>query len=109
MLCQCGGFEVKKGDSCNFSRDFSIAMTFSVSDVDTPQGLLYKGTGSDNTPPHLAMSYRVGVSGGHVTLQFFDAGDQESPLFVGPAIAAGQFFQLIIVKKATTPVGAADT
>lgn len=109
MLCQGGGFEVKKGDSFNFSRDFSIAITFSTSDVSTTQGLLYKGTGSDNTPPHLAMSYRVGVSGGNVTLQFFDAGDQESPLFVGPAITPNQFFQLVIVKKATTPVGAGDT
>ena len=58
MLCQGGGFEVKKGSSYNFNRDFSIAMTFSVSDVNTEQGLLYKGTGSDATTPQLSMSYR---------------------------------------------------
>jgi hypothetical protein len=109
MLCQGGGFEVKKGDTFNFNRDFSVAMTFSVSDVNTRQGLVYKGTGSDNTTPELAMSYRVGVSNGHVTLQFFDADDQESPEFVGPAIQPNQFFQVIIVKKATTPVGQSDT
>ncbi len=104
MLCQGAGFEVKKGDNFNFNRDFSIAMTFSVSDNNTEQGLLYKGTGSDTTSPQLTMSYRVGVKNGHVTLQFTDAGDQPSPLFQGPAISAGKFFQLIIVKQATTPV-----
>jgi hypothetical protein len=109
MLCQGGGFEVKKGDNFNLSRDFSIAMTFSVSDTTTEQGLLYKGTGSDNTAPELAMSYRVGVSGGNVTLQFFDAGDNESPLFIGPPITANQFYQLIVVKKATTPLAGADS
>ena len=51
MLCQGGGFEVKKGDNYNFSRDFSIAMTFSVVRRQHEQGLLYKGTGSDNTTP----------------------------------------------------------
>ena len=109
MLCQGGGFEVKKGDNFNFSRDFSVAMTFSVSDITTEQGLLYKGTGSDNTAPELAMSYRVGVSGGHVTLQFFDAGDKESPLFIGPPITANQFYQLIVVKKADHTLAGADS
>jgi hypothetical protein len=108
MLCQGGGFEVKKGDNFNFNRDFSVAMTFSVTDVNTSQGLVYKGTGSDNTTPELAMSYRIGVSNGSVTLQFFDADDQESPLFIGPAIQPNQFFQLIVVKKASTPVGQSD-
>jgi len=109
MLCQGGGFEVKKGDNFNVSRDFSVAMTFSVSDVATEQGLLYKGTGSDNTASDLAMSYRVGLSGGHVTLQFFDAGDNESPLFIGPPITANQFYQMIVVKKTTTPLAGADS
>ena len=68
MLCQGAGFEVKDGTNFNFSRDFSIAMTFSASDVDDEQGLLYKGTGSDNTSPELDMSYRVAVSNGAVTL-----------------------------------------
>jgi len=109
MLCQGGGFEVKKGDNFNFNRDFSIAMTFSVSDVNTEQGLLYKGTGSDTTTPQLSMSYRVGVSGGNVTLQLTDADDTVSPLFIGPPITPGQFFQLVIVKHTTTPAGRDDS
>ena len=103
MLCQGAGFEVKKGSSFNFNRDFSIAMTLSVSDIDTEQGLLYKGTGSDTTSPQLSMSYRVGVKSGHVTLQFTDAGGNITSLLQGPAITADQFFQLIIVKQAITP------
>jgi len=109
MLCTGGGFEVKKGSNFNFNRDFSIAMTFSVSDVNAEQGLLYKGTGSDTTSPQLRMSYRVGVSGGHVTLQFTDAEGTVSPLFAGPAITPNRFFQLVIVKHTTTPAGRDDS
>jgi hypothetical protein len=103
MLCQGGGFEVKKGDNYNFNRDFSIAMSFNVSDVNTAQGLVYKGTGSDTTSPQLMMSYRLGVAGGKITLQFTDAGDNESPLITGPTITPDTFFQLIVVKQTTTP------
>lgn len=109
MLCQGAGFEVKKGSSYNFNRDFSIAMTFAVSDASIEQGLLYKGTASDVTTPQLSMSYRVGISGGAVTLQFTDANSELSPLFVGPAISNGQFFQMIIVKHTTTPAGRDDS
>src|SRR5207302_460561 len=87
----------------------SIATTFAVSDASFDQGLLYKGTASDITTPQLSMSYRVGVSAGHVTLQFTDAGSQVSPLFTGPAITNGQFFQMIIVKHTTTPAGRDDS
>ena len=91
LLCQGAGFEVKKGSNYNFNRDFSIAMTFALSDGSLDQGLLYKGTASDITTPQLSMSYRVGVQAGHVTLQFTDAAGQLSPLFTGPAISNGQF------------------
>src|SRR5262249_1155657 len=53
MLLQGAGFEVKQADNLNVSRDFSIAMTFNASDVETEQGLLYKGTGSDQATPQL--------------------------------------------------------
>lgn len=109
LLCKGAGFEVKKGSSYNFNRDFSIAMTFAVSDVSLDQGLLYKGTASDITTPQLSMSYRVGVSAGNVTLQFTDANNEVSPLFVGPSIANDQFFQMIIVKHTTTPAGRDDS
>ena len=109
MLCQGAGFEVKKANSYNFNRDFSIAMTFSATDVDVEQGLLYKGTGSDVTPPQLEMSYRVGLANGHVTLQFTDGSDNISPTFVGPAVTPDQFFQLIVVKHTRTPAGRDDS
>ena len=63
-LCEGAGFEVKQATNYDFNRDFSIAMTFAASDVNTNQGLLYKGTGSDITSPQLSMSYRVAVNGG---------------------------------------------
>jgi len=91
ILCKGSGFEVSQASNYNFNRDFSIAMTFSASDVNTTQGLLYKGTGSDNTSPELDMSYRVGISNGAVTLQLFDGSGNESPLFLGPTIQANQY------------------
>ena len=105
LLCRGAGFEVKKGSNYNFNRDFSIAMTFAVSDASLDQGLLYKGTASDITTPQLSMSYRVGMQAGNVTLQFTDAAGQVSPLFTGPAISNDQFYQMIIVKHTTTPAG----
>jgi hypothetical protein len=105
ILCKGSGFEVSQASNYNFNRDFSIAMTFSASDVNTTQGLLYKGTGSDNTSPELDMSYRVGISNGAVTLQLFDGSGNESPLFLGPTIQANQYYQVIIVKNTATPTG----
>ena len=109
ILCEGSGFEVKQASNYNFNRDFSIAMTFSASDVNTTQGLLYKGTGSDNTSPELSMSYRVGISNGTVTLQIFDGSSAESPLFLGPTIQANQYYQVIIVKNTTTAAGNSDS
>ncbi len=105
MLCKGAGFEVKKGDNFNFNRDLSIAMTFAVSDLSFDQGLLYKGTASDITTPQLSMSYRVGVSGGKVTLELTDADGETSPVFTGPSITSGQFYQMVIVKHTMTPIG----
>jgi hypothetical protein len=104
MLCNGAGFEVKDGSHYDFNRDFSIGMTFAVSDTQTEQTLLYKGTGSSNTPPHLDMSYRVEVSGGNVTLTIKDGTGQEQT-FNGPAITANQYYELIIVKKTSTGAG----
>jgi hypothetical protein len=104
MLCNGAGFEVKDGSHYDFSRDFSIGMTFAVSDILTEQTLLYKGTGSSNTPPHLDMSYRVDVSIGQVNLIFRD-GEGQSRTFNGPSILPGQYYELIIVKKTSTGGG----
>ena len=108
MLCNGAGFEVKDGSHYDFSRDFSIGMTFAVSDTQAEQTLLYKGTGSSNTPPHLDMSYRVDVSGGKVNLTFKD-GTGESRTFIGPSIATGQYYELIVVKKTSTGSGQEGT
>ena len=104
MLCNGAGFEVKDGSHYDFNRDFSIGMTFSVSDTQTEQALLYKGTGSSNTPPHLDMSYRVEVSGGNVILTLKD-GTGLSQTFTGPSITANQYYELLIVKKTSTSGG----
>ena len=109
MLCNGAGFQVVQADDFNFTRDFSIAMTFSMSDVNTTQGLLYKGTANGSTSPYTAMSYRVGVSGGAVTLQITDGTSTISPVFTGPPIKADQFFQVIIVKNTTSPTGNDDS
>ncbi|HVH76575.1 MAG TPA: hypothetical protein VM755_16790 [Stellaceae bacterium] len=108
MLCQGAGYEVKNATNYNFSRDFSIAMTFSASDVMTEQGLLYKGTGSEIPASELSMSYRVGISGGAVTLWLTD-GTSQIRRFTGPSIAAGNFYEVIIVKSTDTPTGNAGS
>ncbi len=104
LLCNGAGFEVKDGSHYDFSRDFSIGITFAVSDSNTEQALLYKGTGSSNTPPHLDMSYRVEVSGGNVQLTFKD-GTGTTNTFTGPPVAVNQYYELIIVKKTSTGGG----
>ena len=83
-MCEGAGFEVKQATNFDFNRDFSIAMTFAASDVNTNQGLLYKGTGSDITSPQLSMSYRVAVSGGAVTLMLTDGTQTIRGPFTGP-------------------------
>jgi hypothetical protein len=100
MLCKGAGFEVKKGSSYDFSRDFSIAMTFAATDVTKGQGLLYKGTGSDVTSPELRMSYRVIIADGKVKLELTDGSGSEVGPFEGPTIQTGKFYQVIIVKRA---------
>ncbi len=114
MLCLGAGFEVKDGTNYNFNRNFSIAMTFSVTDVNTQQGLLYKGTASSITSPELSFSYQVGVSGGNVTFQLTDTSltdGQPTPstIFQGPSIKAKTFYQVIIVKQTTTTSGSTNS
>jgi hypothetical protein len=108
MLCNGAGFEIKDGSHYDFSRDFSIGITFAVSDTQTEQALLYKGTGSSNTPPYLDMSYRVEVSGGNVVLTVKD-GTGKTQSFTGPSIAANQYYELVIVKKTSTGGGQEGT
>ena len=84
-------------------------MTFSVSDVNTAQGLLYKGTASGTTSPYTDMSYRVGVANGTVTLQIKDGTGATSTTFTGPPIQPNLYYQLIIVKNTTSPTGNADS
>lgn len=102
LFCKGAGYEVVDGTNYNFNGDFSVAMTFAALDVTTDQGLVYKGTGSDNTTPVLAMSYRVGVHNGAVTLMLKDGDGNISPEFSGPPIEPGNYYQLIAVKHTTT-------
>ena len=102
MVCQGGGYEVADGTNYDLNGDFSVAMTFAASDVTTNQGLVYKGTGSANTTPSLAMSYRVGIHNGAVTLMLTDGDGTISPEFTGPSIQPNTYYQLIAVKHTTT-------
>src|SRR5579872_2702695 len=104
MLLQGGAFEVKDASNYDFDRDFSIAMTFNVSDISSDQGLLYKGTGSATPSPQLNMSYSVAVINGMVTLTLIDS-TLGVNVFQGPAIQANQDFQVIIVKHTNTLAG----
>src|SRR5208282_865201 len=108
MLCKGAGFEIKDGSNYDFNRNFSLAMTFSASDVNTEQGLLYKGTGSPITSPELAMSYRVTISGGNVILSITDGTNTVVP-YTGPSIQENTFYQMIIVKQTTTAVNSNST
>ena len=104
-------FEVKSGTNYNFSRDFSIAMTFSCTDVTSLQGLLYKGTAADVTSPALALSYRVGIEDSAVVLwvaegNFPAHGAQAVSKFVSDAVLkTDTFYQIVIVKQTSTPAG----
>jgi hypothetical protein len=110
MVCANAGFEVSQGANYDVNTDFSIALTFSVSDTSVTQGLLYKGTGSATTPQQLSMSYRVTVTNGNLCLQLTDADSMKpSQLFQGPTITASQYYQAIIIKYATTLAGNANS
>jgi hypothetical protein len=109
MICNGYGYQVINGSNYDVSSDFSVAMTFSAADINTQQGLLYKGTGSDNTTPELAMSYRVCVHNGAVSLQITtDDGNISNELF-GPPIEPNTYYQVIVVKQTTTPASNTST
>ncbi|MBS1854108.1 MAG: hypothetical protein JST11_01990 [Acidobacteria bacterium] len=102
MLCDGAPFEVKQGTNYNFNREFSIAITFSASDVVSKQGLLYKGTGSSIPSPDLSMSYSVAIRDQMVTLTVTD-GSLTTTEFQGPAVLKpDNFYQVIIVKQTAT-------
>ena len=98
-------FEVKNGSNYDFSRDFSIAMTFSSTDVTSQQGLLYKGTGSDITSPELSMSYSVGIQGRAVTLTVTDGSGGTYTSTGAAVLDANKYYQCIIVKQTASPAG----
>jgi hypothetical protein len=96
-------------DEAVYSDLAGVVMVFSVTDVTAPQGLLYKGTGSNVTSPQLSMSYRVAVMNGAVTLQFTDGTSAITELFTGPSIDPNKFYELIIVKGTVTGARTADS
>ena len=60
MVCTGAPFVVADGSDFNFERDFTIAMTIAFSSIpNQPQGLLYKGTGSDVPAAQTQTSFRV--------------------------------------------------
>ncbi len=104
MVCQGAGFEVQNGTNYNVEREFSIAFTFSVSDANTTQGLVYKGSGSSIPSPQYVASYSVYVEGGQLILVFQDGAGQ-THTFQTPAGSIQQdvFYEVNIVKRTQTP------
>ena len=93
MMCQGAPFVVANGSDFNFERDFTIAMTVSVSDTRRTQGLALQG-------------HRVGRSGvADADLVPGDAGGRQyrgskwwaatasTSTFTGPSITAGNFYK----------------
>jgi hypothetical protein len=109
MVCQGAGFEVQNGTNYNVEREFSIAFTFSVSDANTMQGIVYKGSGSLISAPEYVASYSVYVEGGQLFLVFQD-GTGKTHTHRSPAgsIEQDTLYQVIIVKTTQSPLGSDD-
>ena len=106
MVCEGAGFGVQNGTNYNVEREFSINLTFSVSDATTMQGLVYKGSGGPIQSPEYVTSYSVYVEGGQLYLAFQDgAGTAHS--FASPvgSIVADTFYEVTIVKQTQSPLG----
>ena len=106
MVCQGGGYEVADGTNYNFSSDFSIAMTFAASDVNTDAGSRLQGHGlQQHRHPRSDMSYRVARAQrrGHARrLTDGDGNDQHASSPDRPS-QPNTFYQVIVVKQTTTP------
>jgi hypothetical protein len=107
MQCSGAGFEVKDGTNYNFSREFSIGITFQAGDVNTKQGLIYKGAASRTNSPDASFSYMVTIEGNIVKLYVTTADGTILPCN-GPTINAGQLYELFISKQTVLPSGSAE-
>jgi hypothetical protein len=109
MVCTGAPFVVANGSGFNFERDFTIAMTIAASNTGTQQGLLYKGTGSEVPAAQTQMSFRVTLTDQNkVMLEVANADGSPNGSFTGPALDAGQFYQVLITKHTKTPMGSDD-
>ena len=110
MLCQGSGFEVRNGGNYDLAQDFTVAFTFAATDIDTEQGIVYKGDGLQTGSHDASMSYRVTLESGTIGLEFTDATGRVSQRFTGVAgaITAGSWYEVIIAKTTSTPLGSAD-
>jgi hypothetical protein len=109
MVCTGAPFVVANGSGFNFDRDFTISMTIAVSDTGKEQGLLYKGTGSDIPAAQTQTSFRVTLTDQNQVKLEVANGDGSTPgSFTGPALEAGQFYQVLITKHTKTPMGSDD-
>jgi hypothetical protein len=105
MLCQGAPFTVADGSDFNFERDFTIAMTISVGETGTTQGLLYKGTGSDIPAPQTQTSFRVTLNPSNQVVFEVVGSDNTLNSFTGPALDPTDYYQVLITKHTKTPMG----
>jgi len=109
MVCTGSPFLVADGSGFNFERDFTIAMTIAASSTGTTQGLLYKGTGSDVPAAQTQSSFRVTLTSQNKVQLDVANGDGSTPgSFIGPALTAGLFYQVLITKHTKTPMASDD-
>ena len=109
MVCTGAPFVVANGSGFNFERDFTISMTIAASNTGAEQGLLYKGTGSDIPAAQTQTSFRVTLTAGNqVQLDVANGDGTTTGSFTGPALEAGQFYQVLITKHTKTPMGSDD-
>jgi hypothetical protein len=107
ITCQGAGFEVKDGSNYNFNRDFSIGMTFMVTDTMTKQGLLYKGAATKAMSPDVSFSYMLTVESNIVKFYLMTGGSQPA-VFSGPTILPNQLYEVFVSKQTVIPTGSPE-
>jgi hypothetical protein len=105
MVCTGAPFVVANGSNFNFERDFTILMTVAANEIGSKQGLLYKGTGSEVPAPQTQTSFRVTLSALNEVVIDVVGGDNTAGSFTGPALDAGEYYQVMITKHTKTPMG----
>jgi hypothetical protein len=103
MVCTGAPFVVADGSDINFERDFTILMTLSANPNGALQGVLYKGTGSAVPAAQTKTSFRVTLTPANQVAVDVVSADGSADGFTGPALPAGELYQVLITKHTKTP------